>query len=249
METIPLLAIFDSGVGGFSVLREVKKVTTSDILYFGDCKRAPYGNKKEEEIVVYIRQMLAALKAEGATHFVSACNSMSVLTTSQLLKECDIEEHLYVDMIRAFKEHATFPQGSQVLIAGTKATITSGEYQNFLISKNLQAYTYTFPDLAQKIEEGKNEALLYNEIRESFVLAQFVGATHYVYGCTHYPLISHVFETCAKEIGWNGIFIDPAVFVAEKVKKWNLVGERRISFETSLETETFTNYVRESFVL
>jgi glutamate racemase len=190
--------------------------------------------------------MLAALKAQGATHFVSACNSMSVLTTSALLKECDIAEDRYIDMIRAFKEHATFPSGSQVLIAGTKATIASGEYQNFLKSKNLQAFTYTFPDLAKKIEEGEKETKLYAEIHESFVLAQFVGATHYVYACTHYPLIKDVFEKCAQEVSWHGTFVDPAVYVREAVKKWNLTGNGKVTFETSHETKVFAKYVREN---
>jgi glutamate racemase len=120
----PLLGIFDSGVGGFSVLKEVRKITDADILYFGDCKNAPYGNRTKEEIVSCIKAVLLRLKDEGVTYFVSACNSMSVNTTDALLLEVGINRKQYLDMIDAVSL-IPFTSNDLVLIVGTQATIQS----------------------------------------------------------------------------------------------------------------------------
>ena len=103
MKKENLIGIFDAGVGGFSVFKEVRKNTNADILYFGDCARAPYGNRTEEEIVLFIKDILKQLQNEGVTHFVSACNSMSVLTTEKLLEEVGVPKENYIDMISAIK--------------------------------------------------------------------------------------------------------------------------------------------------
>ena len=235
----PYLGIIDSGVGGFSVLDEIRKVISANCLYYGDCARAPYGDRKEEEIVSFIKEMLTMLTSRGVTHYVSACNSMSVLTTNTILKECGIDESHYMDMIRAFKKHAIFPEGSRVVVAATQATITSGEYQTTLKEKGYKQFTYTFPSLAKKIEDSITGAHLRKDVMESIMLAKFFDATHFVYGCTHYPLVSNVFESCAKEIGWNGIFIDPARYVVEEVALWNIEGESELTCEASKETEVF----------
>lgn len=236
---VPCIGIIDSGVGGFSVLGEIRKVTSANCLYYGDCARAPYGNRSQEEIVSFVKEMLMLLTSRGATHFVSACNSMSVLTTDTILKECHIDEDVYVDMIRAFKKHAIFPTGSCVIVAATQATITSGEYQNFLKLKGYKNFTYALPSLAKKIEDGVVGAHLRKDIMESLMFAKFFDATHFVFGCTHYPLVRDTFVACAKEIGWNGVFVDPAEHVAQEVAMWNIVGQKMLTCEASKETEVF----------
>ena len=75
-----LVGVFDSGVGGFTVLREIRDVTKADIIYFGDCARAPYGNRSKDEIVMFIKETIINLQAKNVTHFVSACYIISVLS-------------------------------------------------------------------------------------------------------------------------------------------------------------------------
>jgi glutamate racemase len=67
-----LLGVFDSGVGGFSVLQSIHNTTSVDTLYFGDCANAPYGNRPLEEIIYFIKNIIQDLQTKNVTHFVSA---------------------------------------------------------------------------------------------------------------------------------------------------------------------------------
>jgi glutamate racemase len=241
MET-SLLGVFDSGVGGFSVLKEVRKQTSTDILYYGDCLRAPYGNRKEEEIVSFIKEVLLHLKEKGVTYFVSACNSMSVHTTSELLAVCGIDENCYTDTIRAFRKHAVFPSEASVMVAATHATIASGEYERALLGNVQEIHVYPFETLAGMIERSENEDTLSSVIDECLQKAKELRVTHIVYGCTHYPLVDGLFKSSAQKFEWNGTFIDPAVYVAQEVAAWNVEGKRELECETSKETDAFRRY-------
>lgn len=240
----PLIGIFDSGIGGFSVLKEIRKSHDVDIFYFGDCARAPYGNRDVEEIASFIKEIILYLKGKGVTHFVSACNSMSVLMTEQLLKECEVEDFLYLDMIQAFKKHHDFPTDAKVLLIGTQATVKSNVYQTFLQEKVETVFEYVPSTLAGDIEANVNENELRNIIDPIISHAKENEVTHIIYGCTHYPLVHNVFQKSSEKNNWNGIFINPAEYVREAVYEWNTTGDKRIIFETSKETEAFKNMVQ-----
>ncbi len=240
-QSEPKIGIFDSGVGGFSVLKEIRDKTSADVLYYGDCARAPYGNRSIEEICMFMEEIIHNLKGQEVTHFVSACNSMSVNMTDKILKDCGIDDDKYVDMIRAFKNYSKLPTDSKVVVFGTKATIFSGAYQEVLSGNNIQVEEYIFKTLAGLIE--KKEEVDENEIREivlsGVMYAKEVEATHVLYGCTHYPLIDDIFKKSAKSIDWGGTFIDPAIYVGMAVSDWKLDGRKNTFFEASEVTEEF----------
>lgn len=233
------VGVFDSGIGGFSVLKELRDNTTADVLYFGDCARAPYGNRTTDEIVLFIKEIIHNLKAQDVTHFVSACNSMSVMTTDRVLAECGIEQGRYVDVLRAFKSHATFNEGSRVLVLGTHATIASGAYQEVLRDKNIEVEVYAYKALAGAIEKEADEQDLYELVLMSIIYAREKNVTHILYGCTHYPLVDAVFKRCAKDFEWDVTFVDPAVYVGKAVNIWGLEGEKSTVFEASEVTDAF----------
>ena len=235
------IGIFDSGVGGFSVLKEVKKNTDANIIYYGDSQNAPYGNRSKEEIVSFIKNIISHLKLHNVTHFVSACNSMSVNTTEKLLEEVSVPNEIYMDMVTAVHKYLDLPKESNVLIVGTQVTITSGVYQKILFNKVYGVEFFVAKDLAQAIEEGDQEIIKQN-IKDILNYANNVQATHILYACTHYPLIHDEFENYQKENSWHGEFIDPAIYVGKAVKEWNLNGEKNISFQTSKMTPNFKNY-------
>ncbi len=235
-----LLGIFDSGVGGFSVLQKVRKETDADIIYFGDCARAPYGDKDEKDIIVLVKEILTSLQTKGATHFISACNSMSVHTTEKVLAEARIPKDRYMDMRDAVAK-ITFPSDVKVLIVGTQATLNSSVYQSILHRKNISHSVFIPHTLAREIEKNDTEAIAHS-VRQIMAAALAADATHIVYACTHYPLVDEVFQEEAKESRWNGKFIDPATQLAEEMQKWNLQGENQTLFETSLETDVFKDY-------
>ena len=80
-----MIGIFDSGVGGLSVLKAIReRMPHADILYFGDTKNAPYGLKSPAELSQLTAQAIMRLRAGGADHIVSACNSVSASLVSSL---------------------------------------------------------------------------------------------------------------------------------------------------------------------
>lgn len=243
MQSNPLLGIFDSGVGGFSVYKKIRNTTRVNCVYYGDCMRAPYGNREETEIISFIKDDIAFLQDKGVTHFVNACNSMSVLTTNLLLDECTLSKEKYVDMIRAFDKHAQFLPGAIVLVIATKATIRSGAYQEVLQNKAVEALTFVYEDLAGAIEANTDREVILRIIERSIVFAKEHNVTHIIYGCTHYPLVERLFNEVKEKVMWEGEFIDPAVHVAQEIKSWNLSGEGSFVPYSSKDTPAFINNV------
>lgn len=241
-----LLGIFDSGIGGFSVYKEVRKNVAADILYYGDCARAPYGNKSEAEIVSYIKEILLYLQAHKVTHFISACNSMSVLTTKALLEELHIEEEKYFDMISAVK-CIPFGLSDKILIIGTTATLQSQVYQSILEEKGVPYAVYSPTLLAGSIEQN-NKAEIEIECEKIVSLALDCGANKVLYACTHYPLIHDNFLQAAKHNNWNGVYIDPAVYLGRIISELNLTGDNQSTFEASLLTDTFIKHTKNTSV-
>lgn len=237
------IGIFDSGIGGFSVYEKVRMITSANIIYYGDTLRAPYGNRDNEEIKRFIKDDITFLQDEGVTHFVNACNSMSVNTTDILLRECAIDTAHYTDMIRAFDIHAVFSSHAKVLVLATQATIRSGVYQEVLRKKGVEAFEYSYQDLAQAIESNASKEVLLTIIEGGLLYAQEVGATHIIYGCTHYPLVHTLFLLVNAKVLWQGEFIDPAIFVAEEVKKWDIQGEKKFYPHASKDTPAFINAI------
>jgi glutamate racemase len=243
MQEKPLIGIFDSGVGGFSVYRKVRAVTSSDCIYYGDCARAPYGNREEEEIVQFIKDDIRFLQDENVTHFVNACNSMSVMTTDLILKECHIDPSRYTDMIRSFSKHAVFIPSEKVLVMATFATLRSHVYQEFLVSLGVLVFEYGFKDLAQAIENNASQEEILPMLMDCILYAKEQGVTKIIYGCTHYPLVHDYFMLAKERVMWEGEFIDPAVYVAMEVKGWGLTGDRKFIPYSSKDTPAFIRSV------
>jgi glutamate racemase len=235
-----ILGIFDSGVGGFSVFKEVRKNTQANILYYGDCLRAPYGNRSEEEIVGFIKEILLDLKSKGVTYFISACNSMSVLTTEKVLSEVEVPRERYIDMVDAVGK-IDFSSDAKVLIIGTQATITSGVYQQILSNKNVKYEVFVPSLFAGHIEQGDKD-MIASIVDEILTYAKNIHSTSILYACTHYPLVDEVFKARSEALLWSGDFIDPAKYVALEVEKWGIEGISTSTFITSLETPIFQEY-------
>jgi glutamate racemase len=234
-----LLGVFDSGVGGFSVLQSIHNTTSVDTLYFGDCANAPYGNRPLEEIIYFIKNIIQDLQTKNVTHFVSACNSMSVLTTDIILEELGVPFTNYTDMIRSFKRHQDIPKGSSVLVIGTKATIESRVYQQYLESFGYTVFEYIPHTLAKAIEESATQEQLSSIIDPIIAYGEAVRVGYIIFGCTHYPLARATFEQAKKKYSWKGEFIDPGVYVANEVALWGIEGGYKRTYHTSKETNAF----------
>ena len=239
----PMLGIFDSGVGGFSVYKKIRTITSADIVYYGDTLHAPYGNRDDEEIRSFIKDDIRFLQDEGVTHFVNACNSMSVITTDELLLECNINKDHYIDMIRAFDTYASFTRNDHILVLATEATVRSGVYEEVIRKKGGTTFSYAYKDLAFLIENNASQEELLMTIELGISRAIEVSATKIIYGCTHYPLLHDLFLIVQEKLGWKGEFIDPSVYVAQVVKGFALTGGRKFYPYSSKDTPAFIKNV------
>lgn len=208
------IGVFDSGLGGLTVLKQLSTSHKADYIYVGDSLRAPYGNKSKEELLSHTKELINFLKNKGCNIFVSACNSLSSLDTDKILTELEIKKENYIDMVSATRKNVDrgLKQNSKILIYATVATINSGSYQE--VFKMYDTETLTSQNLAYAIEVNnflmieKEADLLVEKIKENNINVLFLG-------CTHYPLIEEYLE---KRL--NGLtvkIINPAKYVVDEI--------------------------------
>lgn len=200
-----MIGIFDSGVGGFTVLRALRdRLPSADVIYFGDTKNAPYGNRSREEIVTLTEHAFALLRREGATGIVSACNSVSVTLALPLASERVAE--MVGPTVRALAGTT-----KRIGLCATVATIDSGIYQTAFAAVGKEIEAFSIPQLAGAIEAGEaTDEIVVDALRgkeEAFDLL--------VLACTHYPLACESFRKALPQVE----LVDPALPVAEQVAR------------------------------
>lgn len=237
-----MIGIFDSGSGGLTVLKAIREVMPStDILYFGDIKNAPYGSKSNSELSVLTVRAIELLQKRGANSIVSACNSVSASLAVSLFDALSLTPDSLIEMVGPAVSY--FKNSSaRLLLAATPATIQSEIYQNAfrMIGKEVEAIAV--PDLAAAIEFGSSEEEIEQIIRDVFKGVQLENFDAVVLACTHYPLVTHVFK---RVLGAVHLF-DPAVAVGERVKRklWpREVGDGTTHFIISKDSEPFRDRV------
>jgi glutamate racemase len=209
------IGVFDSGVGGLTVLKELVEVMPAEYFYIGDTLRAPYGNKSKEELLLYTKELLLFLQKKNVDLFISACNSLSTLDVAPLLNELGITKEQYFDMTMFAEVVATrLKSDAKLLVYATEATVRSGVYQN--VFKDISTEVLASSNLARAIE-GADEIEIDEEVD---VLLDFVlehKITHVFLGCTHYPLIEEYLDK--RFLGTDVIFINPATYIKEVLKE------------------------------
>jgi glutamate racemase len=239
-----MIGIFDSGSGGLTVLKAVREqMPSSDILYFGDIKNAPYGSKSNSELSALTVHAIGLLQERGAGSIVSACNSVSASLAVSLFDVLMVAPDHLIEMVgpavAAFK-------GSEerLLLVATPATIRSEIYQNafHMIGKEVEAIA--IPDLAAAIEFGHPEEEIEKMVRSTFADVQLDEFDVLILACTHYPLVQHLFEKVC-----SGLRIyDPALAVGERAKRElaaHEVGNGTTRFLISQDSQPFRDRVAE----
>lgn len=240
-----MIGIFDSGSGGLTVLRAVReRLPSADILYFGDLKNAPYGEKSRAELSHLATLGLRLLKRRGATSIVSACNSVAASLAVSLLDTLELPPERLVEMVGPtvrYLRHVDRP----LLVAATSATVASGIYQDAFAAASVAITALPIVGLAGAIERGAPAGEL-----EALVRAAFAGVDTRAFGglvlaCTHYPLAREAF---ARALPGLPLF-DPAVAVAERVEEkcWpREAGEGATQFLVSADSPVFRDFAARS---
>lgn len=212
------IGVFDSGVGGLTVLSHLLPLP-AQYIYIGDNKNAPYGNRSSHEIISLTSRLTSFLKDKNVSLYVSACNSISSQDTRELLHRQCIDLNQYIDMVSATRAHLNTVKyfASKVLIWATKATIETGVYQDIFSEKKIKYIPLVSEHLAEAIEKGDIDSTK-KEIEICVTNIKRYGITHVFFGCTHFPHVKGLLNDALKSKGIIGIeYIDPALFVRDEV--------------------------------
>jgi len=217
------IGIFDSGVGGLTVLRALRELLPSEnLVYFGDTARVPYGNKSHRTIIKYSLQNVHLLNRFGVKMVVVACNTSSAHALEILRSEFPFP---IVGVVEPGARKAVkVSKTGKIGVIGTEATIKSNAYKRAILSIDpfCQVYQKACPLFVPLIEEGwLNDEVTYEVARRYLKDLVEMGIDTLVLGCTHYPLIKEVLsEVC------GGIsLVDSAEAVASEVER-NLPARR-----------------------
>jgi glutamate racemase len=223
MAAPPTILVFDSGLGGLSVLREVVRVRSdAHYVYVADDAFFPYGHHSEEAIIARVVPLIGELIAAHAPNLiVIACSTASTLVMSHLRERYKVP---FVGTVPAIKPACAQSKTKRVSVFGTKGTVKR-EYTRALIRDFAQGCEVTLvgsPELASLAESALNG----NEVSDRDIAAElapcFVGdpldasarTDTIVLACTHYPL---VLDRLARVAPWPVDWIDPAPAIARRV--------------------------------
>lgn len=197
------IGVFDSGLGGLTVLQKLIETNKANYYYFGDSLRAPYGNRKKNEIIKFSEEIVDFLENYNIDYYVIACNTISVLATNYLSSKYNKKFYPItkagLDASRAFD--------GDFLILGTKTTVDSHFYKDNIKSASC-AYEVCGKKLVDYIEEGKtcgND--LDVALKEYLQIANNKKIENIVLACTHYPIIT---DSIKKNLSYPANIINPA---------------------------------------
>ncbi|MBI2094925.1 MAG: glutamate racemase [Candidatus Omnitrophica bacterium] len=194
------IGIFDSGIGGLTVLRQVRReVPKEDIVYFGDTAHVPYGTKSKETITKFSVENVKFLQTFEVKAVVVACNTASSLSLDALKAMFSIP---IIGVIEPGAKRALeTTKNGRVGVIGTKATIHSGSYEACLkqLDPSVKVFSGACPLFVPLVEEGWLDGPVVSKVAHVYLdqLKSFKIDT-LILGCTHYPLLA---ETIQKTIG------------------------------------------------
>ncbi len=239
------IGIFDSGVGGISVLRAIREqMPAESITYFGDQGHVPYGSRSMEQIQSFSEEVTRFLLEQGVKIIVVACNAASAAALKYLRQKFpDVQ---IVGMEPAVKPAAECTQTGKVGVLATPATFQGVLYASVVerFANGVQLFQNTCPGLVQQIERGELDDGETRRILEDALLPMLEkNIDTVVLGCTHYPFVIPLIQ---RIVGENVRVINPAPAVARQTGRLleakglrNLSGSRgSLKFYTSGDPAT-----------
>ncbi len=237
-----MIGLFDSGIGGLTVLKEMaKKLPGAALVYFGDTARTPYGNKSAEVVTQYGLEAAKFLVEHGAKAIVVACNTVSAVGLEAIKSAYPgVPVFNVITPVVTAVEKLTLKQRT-VGVMGTRALVGSGIYQRLLQPGGYRVVAYAAPLLVPLVEEGWLDKPETKRIVKNY-LAPFKRnqVEVLVLACTHYPLLKKII---APRMGRRVKIVDPAEETAAVVAAWaaehgeSLAGESRF-YVTDLTPHT-----------
>jgi glutamate racemase len=191
------IGVFDSGVGGLTVLRALLELMPgADYLYFGDTARLPYGSKSAETVARYAMGATEYLEQQGAELLVIGCNTATALALDKIKQAANVP---VVGVVEPGAQSASeSSQQRKVVVIGTEATVSSHAYKKALASHGVNAREKACPLFVPLVEEGWVEHPVTEQVARIYLSEAFSdgfeSADVLVLGCTHYPLLKPLLD-------------------------------------------------------
>jgi glutamate racemase len=212
------IGIFDSGIGGLTVLKEViSQLPHEDTVYLGDTARVPYGIRSQSTVIKYSYQNADFLIRKGIKALVVACNTVSAVGLEELKKRLAIPVIGVIEPGAAAAAKATTKD--RIGVIGTEATINSGAYQDLLrnIIHGATIIAQPCPLFVPLVEEGWTDGSITKEIIKKYLKTfKRRHVDTLVLGCTHYPLLK---QLIGEYLGDETVLIDSAVETAKEARR------------------------------
>lgn len=211
------IGVFDSGVGGISVLRHIRALLPhEDLLYFADSRYAPYGNKSQEFIRERSFYLADFLIEKGAKALVVACNTATAAAINALRERYSIP---IIGMEPAVKPAAAATKTGVIGVLATVGTLKSAQFAALLenYGQGVKVVTEGCPGLVECIERGELESPEARKLLEGYLKPLLnADADTIVLGCTHYPFVRPLIEGI---VGPKIALIDTGAAVARQLQK------------------------------
>ena len=241
------IGIFDSGLGGLTVLKKIQDILPNEnYIYFGDTAHLPYGSKSHECIIDYSENIVNFLLNKGVKAIIIACNSASSVAKTYLEGQCDIP--IFEVISPAVKNAIQLTSNNRIGIIGTETTIQSKVYSQQIseFNQSIHIKEIACPLFVPIIEEGLENNKFTCEVVKLYLTPMVESAIDtLILGCTHYPIIKEqLYNFLSNEIKFVTSDIPVAISLKEYLEtnqKLNLNGSGKIEFYVSDGAEKFQN--------
>jgi glutamate racemase len=242
------IGIFDSGVGGLTVVKEIQRqLPLEDFVYLGDTARTPYGSKAQETVRRFTLESVAYLLRYRIKALVVACNTASAYALSALRRRLKIPVLGVIEP--GARAALRAPNGFPIGVIGTKATVNSRVYLKELarLDPRARAAAAPCPLLVPLVEEGWLDTPVTRQIIQIYLLPLLAkNIKSLILGCTHYPALKPVFsEICGPHIRLIDSAEEVAVELQATLKRLGLANpSRRGGRQTFLVTDVPDQFIR-----
>jgi len=241
------IGVFDSGIGGLTVLREIQRLLPNEnFIYLGDTARVPYGTKSSKTVITYSQSNSRFLISKGIKLLVVACNTASAVALPSL--RWDFEIPIIGVIEPGARKAASITRSGKVGVIGTPSTIKSNAYNKALenISPEIKIYSKSCPLFVPLAEEGWTEGEIAELTAKTYLEPlRKTGIDVLILGCTHYPILK---STIQKILGNNITLVDSAEETALEIKRTLNDNQSLNGNSAQTQKEFYLTDVSDSFI-
>ncbi len=211
------IAVFDSGVGGLSVWREIIKIMPNErYIYVADTAYSPYGPKSAAEVTERVLKIVSFFISQNVKAIVVACNTATAAAIDTL--RLTYPNILFIGMEPAVKPAALHSKSGVIGVLATEGTLKGRLYNKTLerFASDIKVVERAGRGLVEIVENGTEDTVESEQLLSNYIQPMLdQGADHIVLGCTHYPFLAH---KIAKIAGEHVVIVDPAPAVASRLQ-------------------------------